>query len=56
MLGCQFDQPVTLGQKENFPAYHECARSFMYKRREGGFDLAGTTCLQNWYADAEGAR
>src|SRR5215471_14220519 len=56
MLGRQCDQPVALSQKENFSAYYECARSFRYERREGGFDLAGTTSFQNWYADDEGTR
>src|SRR5262245_18690401 len=31
MLSRQFHQPVALGQKENFSAYHECGRSSWIK-------------------------
>ncbi len=53
MAGRQLNQPITLGQKESFTAYHECACPLADKGREGRLDLAGTTCIQNHHARAE---
>ena len=55
MAGRQLNQPITLGQKECFTAYHECACPLADKGREGRLDLAGTTCIQNHHARAEDA-
>ena len=47
VAGRQLNHQVTLGQKEIFAGYHECAHPFADKGREGRLDLAGTTCIQN---------
>ncbi len=55
MTGRQFDKPITLGQKKYFSAYHKGTYSLADKGVESRFDLAGTTCIQNNKARAEGS-
>src|SRR5215813_10606127 len=54
MAGRQLDQPITLGQKKYFTAYHKCTYPLTAKDLESRFDLAGTTGIQNHQARAEG--
>src|SRR5262245_53555272 len=50
----QLDEPITLCQKKYFSAYHKCIYVLTDKDLESRFDLAGSTCLQNDQARAEG--
>src|SRR5262249_16709757 len=54
MAGRQLDQPITLGQKKYFTAYHKCTYPLTAKDLESRFDLAGTTGIQNHQSRAEG--
>ncbi|MGB8080598.1 MAG: hypothetical protein WCF83_09045, partial [Pseudolabrys sp.] len=54
MASRQLDEPITLVQKKYFTAYHKCTCPLTDKDLENRFDLAGTTCIQNHHARAEG--
>src|SRR4029453_17673109 len=54
MAGRQLDKPITLGQKKYFTAYHKRTYPLANKGLESRFDLAGSTCIQNHHARAEG--
>jgi hypothetical protein len=50
----QLDEPIPLGQKKYFSAYHKSTYPLTDKDLESRFDLAGTTCIQDHHARAKG--